>query len=335
MFLHMAWAATGSPYKNAMDTIIQMRDIMHRSSAVGGCPSRRMHCMTCHSRRLPGMEPYSRASRVRFNNCMYDSRGSSEGSSVLSRRNSLVCMLLSLQGTFAWADDDARLDQVTQRVYLDVGICRDGLKKDRRLGDTSILCDAPDPLGRIVIDLYGNAAPGTVKNFVRLVESGALENTVVNKVFPGRYIAAGQQGAHRMGLMEAPELLEANGDLLNSSSFRLKHERPGTVSLMLRNNIDEEYIRDRKGYKELSFLITTGPGPVPSLDDENIVFGRVSEGFDVVGRIAEAPTFKQNESLRVFSDLAKVIGDDRVTKKASTFGKPLVPIVFVKTGVLE
>eukprot|EP00889_Picochlorum_renovo_P000534 jgi/Picre1/27564/NNA_000531.t1 len=207
---------------------------------------------------------------------------------LLSRRNSLVCMLLSLQGqAAAWADDDdSRLEQVTQRVYLDVGVCRDG----------------------IVIDLYGNAAPFTVKNFVRLVESGALENTVVNKVFPGRYIAAGQQGAHRLGLMEAPELLEANGDILNSLSFRLKHARPGTVSLMLGNTIDDEYIRGRKGYRELSFLITTGPGPVPSLDDENIVFGRVSEGFDVVGRIAELPTFKQNESLRVFTDLAKVIG---------------------------
>lgn len=313
--------------------ILQMRDMVaHRGGLRDGCPSRRAsHGMTPRSRQ-PGVHTAIRRSYHDRN----DSNESSEGRTLLSRRNSLVCMLLSLQGQAAWADDDdSRLEQVTQRVYLDVGVCRDGFKKDRRLGDTSILCDAPDALGRIVIDLYGNAAPFTVKNFVRLVESGALENTVVNKVFPGRYIAAGQQGAHRLGLMEAPELLEPNGDILNSLSFRLKHARPGTVSLMLGNTIDDEYIRGRKGYRELSFLITTGPGPVPSLDDENIVFGRVSEGFDVVGRIAELPTFKQNESLRVFTDLAKVIGDDRVTKKASTFGKPMVPIVFTKTGVLE
>lgn len=40
-------------------------------------------------------------------------------------------------------------------------------------------------MGRIVLGLYGTAAPGTVANFLRLVRTGALTNTVFSKVLPG------------------------------------------------------------------------------------------------------------------------------------------------------
>jgi peptidyl-prolyl cis-trans isomerase B (cyclophilin B) len=225
--------------------------------------------------------------------------------------------------------------EVTDRVFMDLGLCTKGYKKDRRLGDASILCDDPESLGRIVIDLYGGVAPSTVKNFKRLIESGALEGTVVNRSFPGEFIAAGQQGSHRMGYLEAPQGIDSNSDLLNPSAFRLRHDRAGMVSLNLSENMDEEFVRNRKNYTEMSFLITTGPGPVPRLDEQNIVFGRVSRGLDVISRIAEVPTFKANKSLQVFTDLAAAVGDDRLTKKAATYGKPLTPVVFQKTGVLS
>ncbi len=46
--------------------------------------------------------------------------------------------------------------------------------------------------------------PATVDNFLTLVRGGALEGTVFSRVLPGEYIQAGQQGARRMGQMEAP-----------------------------------------------------------------------------------------------------------------------------------
>ncbi len=46
--------------------------------------------------------------------------------------------------------------------------------------------------------------------------------------------------------------------------------------LLPAENEDDDYIRFGKGYRNLSLLITTGPGPVPSLDGENIVVGQVS-----------------------------------------------------------
>lgn len=39
---------------------------------------------------------------------------------------------------------------------------------------------------------------------------------------------------------------------------------------------DGDYMRFDKAYRNLSLLITTGPGPVPSLDGENIVVGQVT-----------------------------------------------------------
>ena len=146
---------------------------------------------------------------------------------------------LHAQGLPAVAEDVA-LPEVTDQVFLDVGICMDGYRKDRRLGDASILCDNPEALGRIVIDLYGEAAPDTVYNFKELVRSGALVGSTVNRCFARSFITAGQQGSHRMGLLEVNGKnmvgkldLRKNGDLLKSSSFQLRHARPGTVSLKL------------------------------------------------------------------------------------------------------
>lgn len=236
------------------------------------------------------------------------------------------------------ADKDAGAPVVTDRVFLDVAICQEGYKKDRRLGDATILCGEPEPMGQIVIDLYGEVAPDTTYNFKELIRSGALVGTVVNRCFERSFIVAGQQGAHRMGLLEVGGRdlvgkldLRRNSDLLKGSSFKLRHVRPGTVSLNLSRNMDDDFYRNRAGYTELGFLVTTGPGPVPSLDEENIVFGRVSKGMDVVARISEVPTFKENKSLQVFTDLATVLGDDRVQKKQAVYGRPLKPVLFTRT----
>lgn len=252
---------------------------------------------------------------------------------------SSIASMYGVQGGRAVADvvgdeDSPALLETTDRVFLDIGICPQGYKKDRRLGDRSILCDNPESLGRVVIDLYGGVAPNTVENFKHMIDSNALVGTMVNRCFPGQFIVAGQQGSHRMGFMEVPDSIVSNSDILDPSAFRLRHDRPGMVSLNLSQNLDDDYIKSRQKYTEMSFLITTGPGPVPSLDEQNIVFGRVSEGLDVISRVAEVPTFKPNKSLQVFTDLAAAVGDDRLTKKAAIYGKLLTPVVFLQTGIL-
>lgn len=54
-------------------------------------------------------------------------------------------------------------------------------RQDRRMGDKSAICEDPEPLGRIVLGLYGDAAPATVANFLYLVRSGLLQGTTFQR----------------------------------------------------------------------------------------------------------------------------------------------------------
>ena len=43
-------------------------------------------------------------------------------------------------------------------------------------------------------------------------------------------------------------------------------------------NDDDDEVKLGVDYRNVEFLITTGPGPCPQLDNRNIVFGTVLEG---------------------------------------------------------
>ena len=128
--------------------------------------------------------------------------------------------------------------------------------------------------------------------------------------------------------------LGGNSDVLNPSSFKLRHSRPGTVSLALSENDDSAYIRERRGYRSLQFMITTGPGPQPALDGENIVFGRVEHGMDVVATIASVPAFSPSAQLRQYNRFASALGDDRAARARAAWGKPLQAVVITDAGVV-
>lgn len=228
-----------------------------------------------------------------------------------------------------------QLDAITDRVYLEFGLCPEGVRSDRRLGDKSILCSDPEEIGRIVIGLYGNAAPGTVANFKTLIATQALNGTCLSKIIPGQWLVAGTQGPKRSGLLSPPAELTRNADLLSSTAFKLDHRKPGTVSLNLSENEDDTSIQYSGSYRPLSFLITTGPAPAQSLDGENIVFGATLEGLDVISSISRVPTFQPPKGNgRAFNDLAKFIGDDRASKTSAKWGKPLKAVLITGSGVL-
>ena len=118
------------------------------------------------------------------------------------------------------------------QVYLDLSLCPQALRTDRAIGDKSALCSDPRPLGRLVIGLYGDTAPGSVAAFTTLLYRGAYTGTTINKILPGRYIKAGKQGSKRYGEVDAVQLemqdpLPANPDLVwpipGNASSHLMH----------------------------------------------------------------------------------------------------------------
>ena len=235
------------------------------------------------------------------------------------------------------------LPLITNKVFLDIGIAPTALKpsEERTLGGkTNIPVDDArrQPVGRIVLGLYGANTPVTVSNFLALVRSGALKETVFSRVLPGEYIQAGQQGSRRMGQVESrytSGLISDNKDISESSSFKLTHNRPGTLSLSLSENDEDPNVKGRQGYLgSIEFLITTGPGPCPRLDGLNIPFGRVVEGMGVVERVTRVPTFRANERTSALNILAGQLGDDRAAGVRRKYGKPLQAVVILDAGEL-
>uniref|UniRef100_A0A6N2MQP5 PPIase cyclophilin-type domain-containing protein n=1 Tax=Salix viminalis TaxID=40686 RepID=A0A6N2MQP5_SALVM len=167
---------------------------------------------------------------------------------------------------------------ITDRVFLDFSICSNYLRPDRTLSDNfSTLCADSVPLGRLVLGLYGHLVPLTVSNFKTMCTSYSYKNTLVHKIFPGQFFLAGRQGRREKGEVKVPQDLTRNIESVDSKAFELTHSRPGILSLCLSENDDEDDIKLDPEYRNVEFLITTGPGPCPQLDSKNIVFGVVLE----------------------------------------------------------
>ncbi|MBA0810216.1 hypothetical protein Gohar_002226, partial [Gossypium harknessii] len=118
-------------------------------------------------------------------------------------------------------------------------------------------------------------------------------------------------------------------------AFLLKHSRPGVVSLCLSENDDDDEVKLDSEYRNVEFLITTGPGPCPQLDNNNIVFGTVLEGLDVVTAIASIPTYKPSERIRQLNDLAEFFGDERAQKGRTLWNRPLKTVYISDCGELQ
>lgn len=127
---------------------------------------------------------------------------------------------------------------------------------------------------------------------------------------------------------------QSNPDASDPSAFRLSHSRPGTLSLALTENDEDPVIKERPNYRNVEFLITTGPGPVPRLDGQNIVFGRVVEGLGAVSRITAVQTFRPSDGNGSMNAFAKLIGDDRAANVKRKYGRPLQAVIITDAGLL-
>lgn len=169
---------------------------------------------------------------------------------------------------------------ITDRVFLDFSICPSYFV-NRNLGDELALCAEAEAVGRVVLGLYGNLVPITVSNFKAMCtgsSGSSYKGSLVQKIFPGQFFLAGRQGRRDKGEVKPPRSLVRNTETVESKAFLLEHSRPGTLSLCLSENDDDDEVKLNPDYHNVEFLITTGPGPCPQLDSKNIVFGTVVEG---------------------------------------------------------
>ncbi|KAI5071402.1 hypothetical protein GOP47_0013653 [Adiantum capillus-veneris] len=201
------------------------------------------------------------------------------------------------------------------------------------------ICNDGELLGRIVIGLYGKQVPETVANFKAMCTGKAgssYKGSLIHRILAGQYIIAGKQGFSReKGEVLPPPKLDRNMESINPDAFKIPHRRPGTVSLCLSENDDEDQFKLDPDYRNVEFLITTGPGPAPQLDNKNIVFGTVLEGLDVVLISASVPTYKPSERIRQFNEFASFLGDERASNARSIWNRPLKALYISDCGELS
>lgn len=130
--------------------------------------------------------------------------------------------------------------------------------------------------GEITAELYPDKAPKTVANFLSLVDSGFYSGMIFHRVIPGFMIQGGGYG-EGFAEKDAPAIygeFAANGFGANDL-----HHAPGVLS-MARTS-------DPNSASSQFFIMH---GDAGYLDGQYAGFGAVTEGMDVVNRIAAVPT---------------------------------------------
>ena len=155
--------------------------------------------------------------------------------------------------------------------------------------------------GRIVIELYPDKAPKTVKNFLAYVDAGHYNSTIFHRVIPNFMIQGGGMSA---AMKEKP----TNAPVKNEADNGLKNQR-GTVA-MARTQVPDS--------ATAQFFINTVDNDF--LDHKTktpqgwgyAVFGKVTEGMEVVDAITKVKTASRGGHQDVPVDTVMIIKVERV-----------------------
>ena len=215
---------------------------------------------------------------------------------------------------FETISEVSRSGKITSKVYLDVSIAR-------------------GPAERITLGVFGDDAPAASKFFLSVCKGDygdgvSYDGAQVSRIELDKRIDVGKLA--KGGSQKQETWMDGMGKV-----------RIRSVSLASKatHRDANDYLNDEPGVLSVkkgggSFDFTISPKPNPSLDDENVVIGKVISGMDVVEKINKIPTSKEDiiGSKGGFSSLGK--GFDGRAKLAAV-GRPLKRINVLQCQVEE
>ena len=154
--------------------------------------------------------------------------------------------------------------------------------------------------GDILVELYPDKAPETVANFLKYVDDGFYNNTIFHRVIPGFMIQGG-------GLTARMQQKDTSAPIKNEADNGLKNDR-GTIAMartMDPHSATAQFFINLVDNDFLNFQAPSGNGW------GYCVFGRVTEGMDVVDKIDKVKTPTVGMYQDVPSDLVVITGASR------------------------
>ena len=134
-------------------------------------------------------------------------------------------------------------------------------------------------MGSITVELDDAKAPVTVKNFLDYAKSGHYDGTIFHRVIDGFMIQGG-------GFTPAMDQKPTRAPIKNEASNGLSNKR-GTIAMARTMVVDSATSQFFINLVDNGFLDYKGPDPRTY---GYAVFGKVTDGMDVVDKIAKVKT---------------------------------------------
>lgn len=133
--------------------------------------------------------------------------------------------------------------------------------------------------GHFTVELFPKEAPLTVENFLRYVDDGHFDGTIFHRIVPGFVLQGG-------GLTTDFSNKKTRAPISNEAKNGLKNTR-GTLSMARTSDINSATSQFFVNLADNAFLDHS------ARDYGYAVFGRVTDGMDVIDKIAGIRTGKR------------------------------------------
>ena len=130
--------------------------------------------------------------------------------------------------------------------------------------------------GDFTVELFDKEAPKSVENFLKYVDDGHFDGTIFHRIVPGFVIQGG-------GLTPDFQPKTTRAPIANEATNGLKNER-GTLSMARTNEVNSATSQFFVNLSDNAFLDHS------KAQYGYAVFGRVTQGLDVVDKIAAVRT---------------------------------------------